>query len=434
MPKLPLEGVRIIDLCVVWAGPFATQILGDLGAEVIKVENTHHWQPMARGFRARPVKADLEGQIAMLSGYPNKEPGQRPWNRCPGFNNVLRNKYSMTLDMRTPKGMEVFKRLIKVTDVVYENNVTETMEKLGISYEMLKEINPGVIFVRVPAYGNTGPYKNYRALGVHLESVIGHSLLRGYRDMDPSTNSAVYMGDYAAGAQGAFAVMAALYYRKRTGKGQLIELSQAENAISFLGEAVTDYTLNGRVQTTMGNRNIFGSAPCGSYRAKGDNRWINITVSNDAQWEGLCEAMGNPAWCKDEKFSDQFSRWQHHDELEALLEQWTSQHDNYELFHTLQRHGVPAGPVMHAGDCYSDPHIKERNFFKKLTHADAGTHLYPGLMFKMSRSPVDVRMPPCRLGEHNEYVYKEVLKVSDEEYAQLEREGHIGTEYDPEIP
>ncbi|MEE9199630.1 MAG: CoA transferase, partial [Dehalococcoidia bacterium] len=320
-----------------------------------------------------------------------------------------------------------------VTDVVFENNVSETMEKLGITYEMLKEVKPDIIFVRVPAYGNTGPYKNYRSLGVHLESVIGPSLLRGYTDMDPSTNSAIYMGDYAAGAQGAFAVMAALHHRKRTGKGQLIELSQAENAISFLGEAVMDYTMNGRIQTTLGNRNDFGSAPCGAYRAKGDNRWINITVSNDTEWQGLCDAMGNPDWCREERFSDQLSRWQHLDELDALLGEWTSQYDNYELFHTLQKHGVPAGPVMHAADAYSDPHIKERGFFKKLTHADAGTHLYPGVIFKMSRTPIGVRMPPALLGEHNEYVYKEVLKFSDEEYARLEREEQIGTEYDPEI-
>ena len=434
MAKLPLEGVRIIDLCVVWAGPFVTQILADLGAEVIKVENIHHWQPFTRGLRARPTKKELENQIPYLGGYPDMEPGVRPWNRSPNTNNLLRNKYSMTVDIRTPEGMKTFKRLVKVSDVVCENNVTETMEKLGISYEMLREVKSDIIFVRVPAYGNTGPYKKYRGLGVHLESVIGHSLLRGYPDMDPSANTAVYMGDYAAGAQGAFAVITALHYRKRTGKGQLIELSQAENAISLLGEAIMDYTMNGRIQTTMGNRDNFGSAPCGAYRAKGQNRWVTITVSTDNEWQGLCEAMGNPGWCQEERFADQLSRWHHHDALDALLEEWTSQYDNYELFHTLQKHGVPAGPVMHAGDAYSDPHIKARKFFKKLTHADAGTHRYPGVMFKMSRSPIEVRTPPARLGEHNEYVYKQVLKTSDEEYARLEREGLIGTEYDPEIP
>ncbi len=434
MSKLPLEGVRVLDLCIVWAGPFGTQILADLGAEVIKVENVHHWQTMARGFMARPPKAWLDSQVPMIGAYPDKEPGERPWNRCPTFNNVLRNKKSMTVDIRNAQGMDILKRLIQASDVVYENNVTETMDKLGITYDFLKEINPEIIFIRVPAYGNEGPYRNFRALGVHLESVIGHSLLRGYTDSDPSTNSGVFMGDYAAGAMGAFAVMAALYHRKRTGKGQLIELAQAETAIGFLADAVTDYTLNGRVQSTLGNRDMFGSAPCGAFRASGDNRWIAVTVTNDTEWNGLCDAMGNPDWCKEDRFGDQFSRWQNIDELEGLLNEWTSQHDTYDLFHLLQKHGVPSGPIMHAADAYSDPHVEERDFFKELTHADAGTHRYPGLMFKMSRSPVEVKTPPARLGEHNEYVYKEVLKFSDEEYAQLESDGHIGTDFDPDIP
>jgi crotonobetainyl-CoA:carnitine CoA-transferase CaiB-like acyl-CoA transferase len=431
--RLPLEGIRILDFCVVWAGPFATQILADLGAEVIKVENIHHWQPMTRGFVARPPKNTVPNLLPMLGGYPDNDPGPRPWNRCPGFNNLFRNKKSVTIDLKQPRGREMLERLIKECDIFYENNVTETMEKLNISYDMLKAIRPDIIMVRVPAYGSVGPYRNYRALGVHLESVIGHSLIRGYRDSDPSTNSAIYMGDYAAGVQGAFAVMAALHYRKRTGKGQFIELSQAENAVSFLAEAVMDYTLNGRLQGTQGNRNHFGSAPCGAFPAKGENCWINITVSTDSEWRGLCEAMGNPDWCKDERYSDQYSRWKNADQLEEELAQWTVQHDKYEGFHLLQSHGVPAGPVMHAGDAHSDPHVKERDFFNRITHPEAGTHNYPGFIFNMSRTPPVVRNPPCCLGEHNEYVYKEILKVSDREYAELEAEGHIGMDFDPEI-
>ena len=370
----------------------------------------------------------------MLGGYPDSDPGPRPWNRCPGFNNLFRNKKSMTLDLRQPRGREILKRLVKECDIFYENNVTETMEKLDISYDFLKSIRPDIIMMRVPAYGSVGPYRNYRALGVHLESVIGHSLIRGYRDSDPSTNSAIYMGDYAAGVQGAFTVLAALHYRKRTGKGQLIELAQAENAVNFLSEAVMDYTLNGRVQGTLGNRNMFGSAPCGAFPASGDNNWISITVSNDAEWQGLCEAMGNPDWCKDERYSDQYARWKNADQLEEELSRWTAQYDKYEAFHLLQSHGVPSGPVMHAGDAHSDPHLKERDFFNRITHAEAGTHDYPGFIFNMSRTPPVVRNAPCRMGEHNEYVYKEILKVSDEEYAQLEAEGHIGMDFDPEIP
>lgn len=433
MPKLPLEGIRIVDITVVWAGPFATQVMADLGAEVIKVENVHIWQTFTRGFQARPSKELISTQVPMVGGYPDREPGDRPWNRSPLHNSLYRNKLSMTVDLRIPKGMEILKRLIQKSDVVYENNVPETMEKLGITYDWLKEIKEDIIFIRVPAYGLSGPYKNYRALGVHLESVIGHNVVRGYPDMDPSSNSAVYMGDYVAGVQGAFAVMAALHYHNRTGKGQLIEMAQAEGALPMLGEMIMDYTMNNRVQGTLGNRDMHGAAPCGCYRCKGEDRWINITVSSDEEWEGLCKVMGNPPWTQEGRFSDQLNRAKNQDELDALLEKWTVNYDSYELMHLLQKEGVPAGPVMTAPDCFNDPHLKERGFFHRVSHPEAGTHLYPGFLFRISDIPMEYRKPPCRMGGDNEYVYKKVLGISDEEYTQLEAEGHIGMDFDPHI-
>jgi crotonobetainyl-CoA:carnitine CoA-transferase CaiB-like acyl-CoA transferase len=208
-PK-PLEGIRVVDLCVVWAGPFATMLLGDLGAEIIKPENPFVFQPMTRGAVAHPPQFLMEVGPGWSTGYPNRVPGERPWNYCPTFVSLYRNKKSFTVDLRRPEGMEVLRRLVAKSDVVYENNATGTMEKLGITYEWLREANPSVILVRVPAYGSTGPYYDARALGVHLEAVMGHTLLRGYEDMDASANTAIYSGDDLAGAQGAFAVMTAL--------------------------------------------------------------------------------------------------------------------------------------------------------------------------------------------------------------------------------
>ena len=197
-----------------------------------------------------------------------------------------------------------------------------------------------------------------------------------------------------------------------------------------LGQAVMDYSMNGRVQGTVGNRDVgLSMAPHGCYRCKGDDRWVVIAVGSDEEWQGLCRAMGNPPWTKERRFSDALGRVKHHGELERLIEGWTVQHDHYALMHILQREGVPAGPVMDGRDCYNDPHLKDRGLFERVTHPDAGTHDYPGMIVKMSGIPLLYRMPAPCLGEHNEYVYKKLLKVSDEEYARLEQEQHIGRDY-----
>ena len=213
----PLTGVRVVDLTVVWAGPMATMLLADLGAEVIKVENIHVWQTLARGALAHPPK--LPPNPEMPGAYPNDDPGERPWNTAANSMNTLRNKRSVTMDLRVDEGRRAFEELIRGADVVYENNVTETMEKLGITYDYLRSLRPDIIFVRAPAFASTGPYRNRRAFGVHLEGVSGHSLLRSYRDLGPSTNTQIYAGDFFAGTHGAFAVMAALAFRQEREKG-----------------------------------------------------------------------------------------------------------------------------------------------------------------------------------------------------------------------
>ena len=434
MPPLPLEGVRVVDFTVVWAGPFGTQILADLGAEVIKVENIHVWQSLTRGAIAHPTKAMIQNTTPFGGGYPDGEPGERPWNRCPTFVHLYRNKKSFTVDIRRPEGMALVRQLIAVSDIVYENNVTETMEKLGITYNWLRSIRDDIIYARVPAYGSSGPYKNYRALGVHIEAVLGHTLLRGYENMDPSSNAAIYAGDYLAGAQGAFATMAALNYRDRTGKGQLIEIGQAENGMAMFAEAILDYTLNGRVQQTIGNRDIHGAAPCGVYPAAGEDRWIAITCSTDAEWRALVAAMGAPEWARDERFASAVSRFKLQDELDARIGDWTCDQDDYAVMKLLQAQGVPSGPVLSAGAVTQDEQLLARDFFEEVTGADFGTRIFPGVLFKLSETPLSYRTPPVALGEHNEYVYREVFGLSDAEYQRLEQAGHIGTEFDSSIP
>ncbi len=393
MPRLPLEGIRVLDMTVVWAGTYCTTFLADLGAEVIRVESIKTLAPMSRGLVAHPTEDTLRSLPRLYGALPGNVPGARPWNRVPVFNAHARNKLSMTVDLLRPEGLDILKRLVKISDVFVENNVTESMDKLGISYEMLKEHNQDIIMLRMPAYGNTGPYRNYRALGVHLEGVIGHSLLRGYTDMDPSCNTPVYMSDAAGGTQGAFAVMAALHHRKRTGNGQLVELAQTENALPYLGEAFMDFSMNGRSPTTIGNRDPHAIQGC--YPCKGKDRWICITVFDNKQWESLCAAMGDPDWSQDEKFSDRATRQEHHDEIDGHIARWSSQRDPYEVMYLLQNAGVAAGPVMDQKDAYDDPHLNEREMFEEVCQEDTGTHRYPGAPFKMPETPVKIR----RLGQ-----------------------------------
>ena len=430
--KLPLEGIRVLDLTVVWAGPYCASFLADLGAEVIRVETVQTFVPLSRGPMAHPSEEALSKLPPSFGGAPGGVPGARPWNRVPVFNAHARNKLSMTVDLRQPRGREMFHRLAKISDVLVENNPTETMDKLGISYQSLQEQNPQIIMLRMPAFGNTGRYQNYRAFGVHIEGLIGHTLLRGYADMDPWSNTGVFMGDAASGSQGAFAVLAALHYRKRTGKGQLVELSQAENSLPFFGQAFMDYTMNGRSTATSGNRHPHAIQGC--YPCQGDDRWVCITIYDDADWEAFCVALDHPGWSQDDRFADTLRRLRHQDEIDKHISEWTRQHDHYWVMHRLQEHGVAAGPVLDQRDAYQDPHFNDRGVFQEVYQEDTGTYRYVGPPYKMSVTSTEIRRGPVLLGQDNEYVYKTLLNVSDAEYAELEAEGHIGMDNSEGLP
>ena len=434
MGKLPLEGIRVADITVVWAGTFGTKFLADWGAEVIRVEPLKHFQTNTRGlWVARPSKQDLLRIRNYEVATPDWEPGRRFWNRTPVFNQHGRNKLSMTLDLRLPEGKDIFYRLIAISDLFMENNVPTVLDHLGIDTDELLRINPGLIIVRMPAYGLSGPYRNYRAMGVHTEAVIGHHALRGDPDTDYTMRGQSLAMDSYIGEMAAFAALSGLWYRERTGKGQLIELVQTEGFLTFMGQAIMDYTMNGRIQDTLGNRHP-AMAPHDCYPCRGEDRWITIAVRSDEEFQTLCELMRQAELAQDPRFVDAFARLNHQDELDVIISQWTQERDTWELFSLLQQHGIPAGPVMNEADAYADPHLKERGFFQPLTQAETGTHLYPGLLWQMDNTPNKLRTPPCLLGEHNEYVYKELLGVSDEEYAKLEEAGHIGMEYAPDIP
>ena len=428
MARLPLEGIRILDMTVVWAGTYCATLLADMGAEVIRLESIKRLPPITRGYIPYPPKEVIEGLPAFVAAMPGREPGRRPWNRYPLFNAHGRNKLGITVDLTQPSGMDIFKRLIAVSDAFVENNVTETMDKLGISYEMMRQINPRIIMLRMPAYGNSGAYSNFRSLGVHMEGVIGHTIVRGYEDMDQSSSTNVYAADAAGGAQGAFALLTALHFRKRTGKGQLIELAQAENMMPYVGRYFMDYSMNGRDSSTLGNRHT--SAIQGCYPCAGDDRWVNITLFDDSDWIAFCGALGNPDWALDKRFSTHSGRYENQSALDTHISQWTRKHAHYEVMHILQNVGVAAGPVMDQRDAFDDPHLQKRGVFEEVYHEDVeGSHLYVGAPYRMSDTPIRIRRGPVQLGQDNEYVYKQVLGVSDKEYAELERLGHIGMDF-----
>lgn len=433
MVKLPLEGIRIIEDTVAWGGPFAAMNLADWGAEVIRIETIQQSQPLTRGLSHPRTPAPSDIGNGGIAAYYNRENPYRPWNRLSFFNCHARNKLSCTMDLKRPEGKDIFKRLIAVSDVFLENNAAYFIEDLGLTYDVLKNVNPKLIMLSMTGFGNYGPFKYYRTLGYHQEGFIGHTALRGYPDSDPSTTTRVFHADESCGINAALAILMALHYRNRTGKGQFIDVSIGETTMPHFGEAIMDYTMNKHVQGTMGNR-MPGAAPCGCYRCRGGDRWINITVTCNKEWEGLCRAMGNPDWTQEDRFSDTLQRESCQDELDRFIEEWTIQNNHYDLMFLLQKEGVPAGPVIFEDDAYTDPHLRERGFFEKLNQVDCGTHEYPGLGFRLSRTPNKIRRPPVRLGEDNEYVYKQILGLSNDEYRHLEETKHIGMDFVPEAP
>ena len=450
MSSLPLEGLRVLEITVVWAGPYCGSFLADLGAEVIRVESTRTFVPLTRGAAPHPSQAVIDNLPLYSGGVPGRIPGARPFNRSPMFNSHARNKRSITVNLLEPGGREVFDRLVSISDVLIENNPTETMDKLGISYESLRAVKEDIIMLRMPAYGSSGPYRNHRAHGVHIEGVVGHTMLRGYPDTDPSYNTTVLMSDAAAGAQGAFAALAALHHRRRTGEGQLVELGQAENVFPYLGEYYMDWAMNGRTHGTLGNRHpraLQGCYPCAAASgsasgpaasglepgAVGADRWVAITVYDNEQWQGLCELMGAPDLASDPGLEDGAGRRARQDELDGRIAGWTATQTPAEAMAALQQRGIPAGAVLNQADAFADPHIRSRGFFVRAYQEDCGTHLYPGVPYRMSGAALGIRRGPAMLGQDNEYVYRELLGYTAEEYAGLVSAGHIGTDYAPGV-
>ena len=429
---LPLDGLRVLGNTYTWAGPYAAMMLADLGAEVILIESTQHWQWNTRGYIPRPSREVIRGMGTTGGSYVDKEPGDRPWNRNGLFNSHARNKLGMTVDLTLPDGVELFKRLVSASDAVIENGTPGIMHKLGVGYEDLVKVKPDLVMVSSAGMGGSGPYTEQRGFGSQFEDISGFGWLRSYPDRDLADAPSTTHSDAAAGAAMVFACVAAIHNRDRTGRGQWVDMSQVENLIPQIASAVMDFTMNGRVRGPIGNRHP-SMAPHGAYPCLGDDRWVAISVATDGQWSALRQAMGDPEWSRDPALDIAIGRWKRQDEIDPKITEWTRRHAPEEIMHLLQAVGVPAGAVMNDGDLWGDPHLWARGFFRLMTQADSGTHWYPGPVWQLSETPVEFRLPPVALGEHNEYVYQGLLGVDAEGYAALESEGHVGMDFAPHI-
>ena len=429
--RLPLEGIRILDFTVVWAGPYATQLLSEWGAEVIRVESTKFFPSTTRGGLARP-SAELV-RSGGQGGYPDYEPGERPWNRAALFNVHARNKRSVTMDLTRPEGQEIFERLVKVSDGLVENNAPNTMERAGVSWERLSKVNPRLILVRMPAFGLTGPYRAYRTFGSHMEAVSGHYSLFGYPGALADESGTSLLADPAAGVSGAMAFMSGLRHRRRTGEGLQLELATAENFTGYIGDYLLDYSMNGRLAGYRGNRDLV-YAPQGVYPCAGEDRWLSISIGTDEEWRALCGVMGRDDLGADERYATLDARRAAHDDVDTEILTWSIFQDPIEAMQQLQAAGVAAGAIMNERDAYSDPHLRDRGYFETLEHPEAGTFEYPGVVWRTQNTPNHLRHAAPRLGEDNEYVYKELLGYSEEEYQHFVETEHAGMDYDPSIP
>jgi crotonobetainyl-CoA:carnitine CoA-transferase CaiB-like acyl-CoA transferase len=413
---LPLEGIRVLDLTRVWSGPLASRILADLGAEVISILG-----------RITMPKINYTPEVAKILGvFPDNEPGERPWNRSSVNNELGRNKLGLTLELNTPEGVNLFKQLVKKSDVVLENFSPRVMPNFGLDYMALKELNPAIIMCSMPGYGSNGPFRNYVSYGTNLDPASGLASLMGYPG-DRAHMSGNAYPDPAAALHSAGAVLTALFYRLRTGEGQNIDLAQAESATCLIGEAVLGYALNRKMPKANGNRHPT-LAPQGCYRTKGEDQWVVIAVGSQEEWISLKGAMGNPPELESDRFGDMEQRCRNQDELDQRIQAWTLEHTHQEVMTILQNRGVPSGAVWNAEELVADPQLNDRGFFWEIDHLEVGLKKYCGSPLHFSEVPQWPRNPAPCLGQHNAYVLKKVLGFSDEQIRKLEEEGVIGTE------
>ncbi|TAK74898.1 MAG: CoA transferase [Dehalococcoidia bacterium] len=408
MTRMALEGLRILDVTHVWAGPMCTRLLGDMGADVIKVESAR---------RTDTGRGEANPRGGPGSTYPDGIPGERPWNRAAHVNERNRSKRDICLDLTHPRGIEAFKRLVANCDVVVESFRSGVMARFGLGYRDLVKVKPDIIMVSLSSQGSTGPESSYGSFGATLEQTAGLASVTGYLGGDPTT-SGTFFPDPVVAVMSVGLILAAVRQRQTTGRGTYVDLSQREATTSIIGEAIMDYTMNGRAMGPIGNRDrVF--APQGIYPCTGDDMWIVISVRSDAEWAALANVIGQPGLAEDARFADVVARRAHHDDADAIIGAWTATRDAFAVMAALQAVHVPAGVAEQGAHLLEDPHLNARGFWETVTHPEAGTAPFLSRPFQFSKTPGATRRHAPLLGEHTEEVLREVGGMSDAEIAEL---------------
>ncbi len=409
MPKQVFEDIKIADFSWVGVGPQVARELAEHGATVVRVESHKRLD-----------------QLRLLPPFKDYETGADRSAFATCFNT---NKYGISVDLKTDKGREVAHKLVAWADVVGESMTPGSMAKLGLGYEDLKKVKPDIIMYSTCQMGQSGPHAKLPGYGAIGAAMSGASYLLGWPDRSPIGAFGAYT-DFISPWFLISTLIGALLYHKRTGKGMYIDMSQIEASTTFLSPAILDHTVNGRIAMRMGNRSNH-AAPHGAFPCLGDQKWIALSVSSDAEWAAFCDAVGSPPWADDARFSTLSDRRENEDELNRLTGEWTATHTPSQVFELMQAAGVPAGIIesVHE-DLLNDPQLEHRHHFRYLEHPVIGRHRYNAPAYILSKTPNHIHKAGPTLGEDNAHVLGEILGYTDDEIGDMIVDGIITTEGD----
>ncbi len=395
-----LTGTRVLDLTHFQAGPSCTQILAWLGADVIKIE-----QP-GRGDPNRYNNRDREDTDSL------------------NFLAMNANKRGLTLNLRTEQGKKIFRTLVKTADVLMENFGPGAAERLGIGYDAMRELNPRLVYASVKGFGTYGPYSGYKCFEPVAQAAGGAMSVTGMPESEPLLNGAA-IGDSGTGMHCVAGILAALLQRQATGQGQRVEVSMQDSVVNLLRPCIRQHQQIGGPVPASGNSQR-GVVPAGIFRTTGGERndYVFVYAQNQSMWETLLRAMGREDLAGDPRFATPEARSKHVTEVNALIEEWTSQRDKQEATRILAGAGVPCGPVNDTGDLIADPHLRERKMIVEAHYPTRGTFITAGCPIKLSESPVEVKSPPT-LGQHTDQILAEVLGYDPQKVEQLREEGIV---------
>ena len=405
-----LEGIKVLDFTWVGVGPITIKYLADHGAEVIHVESV-----------SRPD---------ILRTVPPFKEGKPGINRSQFPANFNTSKYGLGLNMAKPQARVLIRKIIIdwQPDIISESFTPKAMRNWGLDYQSVQELKPDIIYFSGCQQGATGPHAMYAGYGGMAAALAGFYQITGWPDREPAGPYGAY-SDFINPPNAVSAIIAALEYKRRTGKGQHLDLSQFECSTQYLAPLVLDYEVNGRGTARMGNEDD-SFVPHGVYQCQDKpvsedgvkatgGSWCSIAVTSDEEWVSLCGAMGSLSLSTDPRFSTFAARKENVEELDRLIGEWTAEREARHVMDLLQKAGVPAGVVQNQSDLWEDPHLKHQDFFQWLEHSECGPMPYDGLQFKLSRTPGRLRMPQATVGQHNELILKDFVKLSDEEIAEL---------------